>query len=108
MAIPVVYRQAARRDIIDAAHDYEAQRRGIGTSFLDELARIEAHVADAPRLYQRIDGDVRRAVLRRFPFGLFYLEEEQRILVLACLDLRRDPSAISSVVAGRNRPEAER
>jgi plasmid stabilization system protein ParE len=107
MTIPVVYRQAARRDILDAARDYEAQRRGMGASFIDEIARIETHMADAPRLYQRIDGDVRRAVLRRFPFGLFYLEEQQRILILACLDLRRDPSAISSVVADRDRPEPE-
>ena len=33
--------------------------------------------------------------------GLFYLEEEQRIVVLACLDLRRDPEAIASMVTAR-------
>jgi hypothetical protein len=32
---------------------------------------------------------------------LFYLEEDQRIVVLACLDLRRDPEAIASTVTTR-------
>ena len=89
MGLPVVYRQAARREIVAAAREHETLRRGLGVSFLDEIARIEAHLSEAPRLYQHVVDDVRRAVLRRFPFGLFYLEEDRRILVLACLDLRR-------------------
>ena len=101
MGLPVVYRQAARREILDAARTYDDQRRGLGRFFLDEITRIEAHVSDTPRLYQLVGGDVRRSVLRRFPFGLFYLEEEQRIVVLACLDLRRDPEAIASMVTAR-------
>lgn len=101
MALPVVYRQAARREIINVARSYERQREGLGGLFLDEIGRIEAHVSDGPRLYQLVSDGVRRAVLRRFPFGLFYLEEEQRVLVLACLDLRRDPESIVSTVTTR-------
>jgi toxin ParE1/3/4 len=101
MALPVVYRQAVRLEILSAARLYEGQRRELGSLFLDEIARIETHISDAPRLYQLVDSGVRRAVLRRFPFGLFYLEEEQRIVVLACLDLRRDPEAIASMVTAR-------
>lgn len=101
MALPVVYRQAASLEILSAARLYEEQRRELGRLFLDEMARIETHISDAPRLYQRVDGGVRRAVLRRFPFGLFYLEEEQRIVVLACLDLRRNPEAIAAMATAR-------
>jgi hypothetical protein len=101
MGLPVVYRQAARREIVHAARLYERHRRGLGNMFLDEIARVEGHISDGPRLYQRVVADVRRAVLRRFPFGLFYMEEERRIVVLACLDLRRDPGAIVSTVATR-------
>ena len=73
----------------------------MGSLFLDEIGRIEAHISDGPRLYQFAIGGVRRAVMRRFPFGLFYLEEAQRIVVLACLDLRRDPDVIASTVVTR-------
>jgi hypothetical protein len=62
---------------------------------------MEHHIADAPALYQIIDGEIRRAVMRRFPFGLFYVEEADRIVVLACLDLRRDPVALTDVLARR-------
>lgn len=101
MALPVVYRQAARREIVSTARIYESQRKGLGGLFLDEIGRIEAHISDGPRLYQLVSSEVRRAVLRRFPFGLFYLEEDQRIVVLACLDLRRDPETIASTVTTR-------
>lgn len=73
----------------------------MGSLFLDEIGRIEARISDRPRLYQLVVSGVRRAVMRRFPFGLFYVEEEQRIIVLACLDLRRDPDMIISSVATR-------
>jgi plasmid stabilization system protein ParE len=99
--LPVVYRLVARREIIDVARSYEIRRPRLGTSFLDEIERIERHVADAPGLYQVVDGDIRRAVLRRFPYGLFYLEETERVLVLACLDLRRDPQTIVDIVGRR-------
>lgn len=100
MALPVVYRQAARREIVNVARTYEGQRKGLGRLFLDEI-RIKAHISDGPRLYQLVSNGVRRAALRRFPFGLFYLEEGQRIVVLTCLDLRRDPEAIASTVTTR-------
>jgi plasmid stabilization system protein ParE len=89
--LPVVYRQAARRDVIEAARDYELERPGLAGAFIAEVERIEEFISEVPGLYQLVDGDVRRATLRRFPYGLFYLEERDRILVLACIDLRRDP-----------------
>ena len=101
MALPVVYRDAARQDIVAAARQYEGHRRGLGAAFVSEVARIEAHIADAPGLYQSVEGEVRRAVMRRFPFGVFYIEEAARIVVLACLDLRQDPPAIGRAVERR-------
>ncbi|MDP1839097.1 MAG: hypothetical protein Q8N31_15240 [Reyranella sp.] len=101
MPLLVVYRQAARRDIIDAARHYESERTGLGAAFVAEVGRVEGHIADAPGLYQVVDSGIRRAVMRRFPFGLFYVEEGERVLVLACLDLRRDPRALGEIVTRR-------
>lgn len=101
MGLPVVYRQAASREIIAAARAYEGYRKGLGASFVNEVVRLEAHLSDAPGLYQMVLGEVRRAILRRFPYGLFYLEELERVVVLACLDLRRDPAAIRERIARR-------
>jgi hypothetical protein len=99
--LAVVYRQAARRDVFTAARSYEWERPGLAAAFIIEVERIEAFISEVPGLYARIDGDVRRAMLRRFPYGIFYLEEPDRVLILACIDLRRDPRAIARLVGRR-------
>lgn len=91
MGVQVLYKAAAAREIALAFEDYEEVEKGLGVSFLDEIARIERHIATNPRLYQRVDGDVRRAVMRRFPYGLFYVVDGDTVNVLACFHLHRDP-----------------
>ena len=91
MAVEVVYKPAAEAEVEIVFREYETQRHGLGTEFLDELQRIEGHLRLNPALYQRIDGDLRRAVLRRFPFGLFYVVDEEQVSVIACLHLHREP-----------------
>ena len=101
MALRVDYRSAALGDIVAAARQYEGHGPGFAAVFVAEIARVEALLSDVPRLYPAIEGPIRRAVLRRFPFGLFYLEEPDRILVLACLDLRGSPEAITDILGRR-------
>jgi plasmid stabilization system protein ParE len=98
-AASVVYKPAAETEIDDAFATYEEQRRGLGIEFLDELARIEGHLRANPALYQRIDGDLRRAVMRRFPYGIFYVIDQGQVNVLACLHLHRDPRSRADLVA---------
>ena len=73
----------------------------MGTAFLGDIARIESYIVESPGLYQAVDGEIRRAPLRRFPFGLFYVEETDGIVVLACLDLRRNPREIAATLSRR-------
>jgi toxin ParE1/3/4 len=71
VTIEIVYTAAAEAEIGVVYREYEAARTGLGVEFLDELRRIESHLRLNPALYQRTDGEMRRAVLRRFPYGLF-------------------------------------
>lgn len=41
-----------------------------------------------PQIY----GDIRRAVTRHFPFGVFYLTEDDAIVVIAVMHASRDPA----------------
>jgi hypothetical protein len=91
MAARIIYKAAAEAEVEEAYVAYETIQRGLGIDFLDELARVEGHLHANPALYQRIEGDIRRAVLRRFPYGLFYVVDSEQVSVLGCLDLRRDP-----------------
>ena len=85
-------RPEAEADVSDAARWYEAQRSGLGSEFLDEVLRTLSSITEHPDPYPRISGDVRRAVIRRFPFGVFYVMDESEVVVLAVMHGRRAPA----------------
>ncbi len=43
------------------------------------------------RTYPLVHKELRRMLIRRFPYGLFYLMEEGMIVLLAVFHARRDP-----------------
>jgi toxin ParE1/3/4 len=92
---PVVYESVllpeAEADITDAVRWYEAQKRGLGRSFLDQLRSALDKVAHGPSRYQRVFGPARRVLLRQFPYAVFYEVFALTIVVLACMHTARDP-----------------
>lgn len=84
-------RPEAESDVADAARWYEAQSPGLGSEFLDELLRTSVSISERPELYPRASGEVRRAAVRRFPFGVFYVVNESEVVVLAVMHGRRAP-----------------
>ncbi len=87
----IVLREEAEADLQAAWSWYEARRAGLGDEMLLEVrAKLDA-VAETPGLFAKIRGDVRRALVRRFPYSIFFVEESQRIVVLAVMHGARDP-----------------
>lgn len=91
MIAKVRFKAAARADIEAASAWYEAQGTGLGAEFLRSVSSAAARISREPELYAHVRGPIRRAVLTRFPYALFYLAEGSQIVVLACLHHRRDP-----------------
>lgn len=85
-------RPEAEADLEDAARWYEQRRGGLGKEFLDEVLRTLGTIEGNPELYARVHGDIRRAMLNRFPFGVFYLIESEGVVVVAVLHASRDPA----------------
>lgn len=92
MSLLVVFRPEAEDDVADAFAWYEEQSRGLGSHFLlcveAALSQIKRHPDASPVVHRQI----RRALLRRFPYGVFYLLEDTRILVLAVFHAKRSPA----------------
>ena len=63
---------------------YEAQATGLGADFLRGVASVEAQLSREPASYVAVRGQIRRAVLRKFPYVLFYSKEPTEVAVLAC------------------------
>ena len=83
----------AQADVLAGARYYESERPGLGIAFLDEIEHAISQIRETPLLFTVVDGPVRRVLLRRFPFGLFY-EPGERDTVLAVVDLRQDPETV--------------
>lgn len=81
----------AEEEIIEAYRYYEDKAEGLGTEFVRAVDACLASVERNPRMYAVVHKDVRRALLRRFPYGLFYFLEDDKIIVLACFHASRDP-----------------
>lgn len=88
----LLFRPAAAADLEDAFRWYERRRAGLGTEFLDDVARAMAEIGDWPLRFPVVLRETRRALLSRFPFGVYYRVLPDRILVVACLHVSRDPA----------------
>jgi plasmid stabilization system protein ParE len=85
----------ADADAVAAANWYEQQRSGLGHDFCDEVERAFARIQSDPSRYARVEfadveGDVRRLLLRRFPYLVVYQIFENQVLVLAISHASRD------------------
>jgi plasmid stabilization system protein ParE len=88
----LIVRPEAERDL-RAAHDwYDEQVRGLGEEFLRSIDAVFASMRRHPEAFPIMHEDVRRALVRRFPYAVFYVVENDRIAVLAVLHMRQDPS----------------
>ena len=91
MTHDLVIRPEGEADISDACRWYEGQREELGADFLLCIEAALDSIKRNPRQYPQIHKDIRRAFIRRFPYGIYYLVEDDRIVVLAVFHARRDP-----------------
>ena len=49
-------------------------------------------MGDNPRRFPTVFKNVRRALVRRFPYSLFFVVEDAALIVIACFHASRDPS----------------
>lgn len=87
-----VLRPRAERDIQSTFEWYESQRSGLGDEFLVSLRESLEAVRTFPEGFPVLYRDVRRAVVSRFPYVVFYVAQPTRVSVLAVLHQSRDPA----------------
>jgi plasmid stabilization system protein ParE len=88
---PHVFRPAAAADIERAYIWYERERAGLGEEFLAEVFTSVQAVADRPEAFPVLHRQTRRALVRRFPYALFFRVVDERIVFVACFHVRRNP-----------------
>lgn len=87
----LLIRPEAQADLDEAYHWYEQQREGLGSDFLLCVEEGLEKIRRSPESYPLVHKELRRMLIRRFPYGLFYLVEGERIVLVAAFHARRDP-----------------
>ena len=85
------FHELAERELNDAALYYEKESTGLGGRFLDEIERHIDAIIKNPNSGKRVRGQVRRRILRTFPYGILYSVKDDGIRILAIMNLKRRP-----------------
>lgn len=82
----------AASELEDARQYYESCRHGLGGEMLDEVDAALVLISRAPQRYPRYrNTQVRLCLLRRFPYGLYYLPTQTLVWIIAVGHHRRRP-----------------
>lgn len=87
----IVFTPAARLELIEAQNWYESEAAGLGRFFRQAMNGLIARMIANPRQFPVVFRNVRRALLRRFPYALFFVFDGDALVVIACFHASRDP-----------------
>lgn len=88
----IVFTATAARQLAQVLDWYERMRPALAVEFLDEVHGCLARVVRHPQAFPAIAPPVRRALLRRFPYAIWYAATPKEIIVRAIRhQARRQP-----------------
>jgi len=99
MSPRIVLTREAENDLSEIVEWYENQRSGLGFNFLAEVDAGFRLLASDPRLFPEQYKGVRRYLVRRFPYKVFYRLVEDNVVVLAVVHGGRDPAWIKKRIS---------
>jgi len=82
---PVIFLPEAEQEMLEAARYYESQASGLG------IERAVVAISESPMTWPILEGELRRRLVRRFPFGILYHIEPKEIVIVAVAHLSRRP-----------------
>ena len=96
----VILLLSADMDLQSAYERYEDYQSGRGEVLMRQIDAALSILRRHPNLGSPYVGDYRRMLVRDFPYGIFYVAERSRVVVVAILDLRQDPVTIRRRISG--------
>ena len=91
IAHEIIVRPEAQLEVQEAFDYYEEKTQGLGFEFMRSLDAALQSVKRNPFSYQTVYQESRRILPRKFPYAIFYLVEENKIIIIACFHQKRHP-----------------
>jgi plasmid stabilization system protein ParE len=91
MTLPVSFRPLALNDVDSAISWYGEKRAALALAFAESLDAVVGRISESPLQFPAMRGEIRRALLGTFPYGVFFVVATDRIHALGVVHLHRDP-----------------
>lgn len=91
--IDVIFRPEAEEDLLAAYGWYQEKQAGLGEEFLRCVEAVLHQISRYPEANACVHREIRRGLTRRFPYGVFYIIEAEKAIVLAVFHASRNPRA---------------
>jgi toxin ParE1/3/4 len=78
-------------ELFEAIEYYEECEAGLGYDFSIELYSAIQNILDYPNAWPVLEDDIRQCLVNRFPYGILYSIEKDKIFILAVMHLHRSP-----------------
>ena len=90
------FQPEAEIELAEARLWYSLQSEGLDAALMERVDQTLSAIAAAPHSYPILYRSLRRAVVRQFPFAIFYEPSKSEIVVFAVYHSRRDPERLIS------------
>lgn len=91
MAAELILAPEAEEDVQQAYDWYELRRFGLGEEFLSCVDACIHYVCRVPELHARVHENYRRALVRRFPYAVFYEYNDRTVTVFCVFHTAQNP-----------------
>jgi plasmid stabilization system protein ParE len=91
VTLPVVWTPEANQDLLEGRAWYDNIRPELGECFALAVESAVETITQQPLQFPVVYRNRRRAGVRRFPNGIFFEVQDDRIVVVACFHGRRSP-----------------
>ena len=88
---PYRFPREADAEFTGALRYYSGLGPELGGRFYDEIEQMIAEECAHPQRFRQIDPPVRRHLVPSFPYALLYIDEPDRVWIVAVTPLKRDP-----------------
>ncbi len=83
--------ELAYLEIEDSKEYYNLQQEKLGDRFKKEIQKSIDIILTSPELYPEIETDLRRCLMHKFPYAIFYTIDDETIVILSIAHQRRKP-----------------
>lgn len=91
MSRRLIIRPEAEAEMAEAFDWYEGRVPGLGSDFLLSVDAVIQAALRKPEHYPQVHRIIRRALVRRFPYEVFFVDDDTRIVILSVFHAKRHP-----------------